>query len=326
MDHLQRHLIIQADPCTLFAVPNNPDHLSLDDLAVFLAVIEVGGFRAAATRLGLSPSTVSERIAQLEVRLGAPLLIRTTRSVRATEAGRALADRIAPLINETRSALQDAASSQKSVRGLLKLNVTGAVMVDILPPLIDRFIAAHPQVRVELMVEDQLVDIIAAGCDAGVRYGEHLAQDVIAVPLGPRVQRVALAASPAYLNTRGIPRHPQDLLEHDCIRLRFSSGAMVGWDLARGDEVVTVDPPGRLIIGVDAAPAAIDFARNGHGVIATFENWLQPHFDTGDLVPVLPDWWSPFEGPWLYFSSRFMSAPLRALVDLMAEDRRTVSI
>ena len=303
---------------------NNQDQPSLDDLSILLAVIEARGFRAAATRLGLSPSTVSEKIAQLETRLGAPLLIRTTRSVMPTEAGRTLADRITPLFNETRAALQDAASSQREVRGLLKLNVTGAVMVDILPPLIDRFIDAHPRVRVEIVVEDQLIDIIAAGCDAGVRYGEHLAQDMIAVPIGPRVQRFALGASPGYLKEREVPRHPSDLLAHDCIRLRFSSGALVPWDLERGGEAVTVDAPGRLIIGVDAAPAAIEFARQGRGIIGSFENWLTPHFETGELLPVLADWWMPFEGPWLYFSSRFMPAPLRAFVDLVARERATV--
>lgn len=301
---------------------NNDDLPSLDDLLILLVVMEANGFRAAATRLGLSPSTVSEKIRDLEVRLGAPLLIRTTRSVRPTEAGRALADRIRPLFSEARAAVQDAASSQYEVRGLLKLNVTGAVMVDILPPLIERFVQTHPKVRIEIMVEDQLVDIIAAGCDAGIRYGEHLAQDMIAVPIGPRTQRFALGVSPAYLKDRRAPIHPTDLLAHDCIRLRFSSGAFVPWELEHSGETITIAPPGRLVIGVDAAPAAIDFARHGLGVIGCFENWLLPHFESGDLTPVLSDWWTAFEGPWLYFSNRFMSAPLRAFVDLIATDRR----
>lgn len=317
-------LIIRDSPTSLIAMANNLDRLSLDDLSVFLAVIETGGFRAAAKRLALSPSTVSEKIAQLESQLGAPLLIRTTRSVMPTQAGRALAERLAPLFNETRAALQDAASSQAAVRGRLKLNVTGAVMVDILPPLLDRFLDAYPRVNAEIIVEDRLVDFIAAGCDAGVRYGEHLAQDVIAVPLGPRVQRVALAAAPSYLEKRGAPAEPRDLLNHDCIRLRFSSGALVPWELERGHESIVLDPPGRLIIGVDAAAAAIDLARGGRGIIGTFENWLAPHFETGELVPVLADWWTPFEGPWLYFSSRFMPAPLRAFVDLVSREQAQV--
>ncbi|MBB4010389.1 LysR family transcriptional regulator [Allorhizobium taibaishanense] len=300
---------------------NNIDDLSWDDLTVFLAVCDTGGFRTAAKRLGLSPSTVSDKVALLEKRLQAPLLNRTTRSVVPTEAGRALADRLSPLFRETRAALQEAMGSQDEVRGLLKLNVTGAVMVDILPPLIDRFLQRHPDVRLEIMVDDQLVDITAAGCDAGIRYGEHMAQDMIAVPIGPRQQRVVLAASPSYLSRRGTPDHPRNLIAHDCIRLRFSSGALVVWEFEKGEEAITVDPPGRITLGVDAAQAAIALACAGHGIIGTFENWLQPHLDSGALTPVLLDWSAPFDGPQLYFSSRFMPRPLRAFIDLIGESR-----
>lgn len=303
----------------------NSDQFPMDDLSIFLSVCETGGFRRTAKRLGLSPSTVSEKVALLETRLGAPLLIRTTRSVSLTEVGRTLAERLSPLMRETRAALQDAMSSQDEVRGQLKLNVTGAVMVDILPPLIDRFLIRFPDVRIEIVVEDRLVDITAAGCDAGIRYGEHLAQDMIAVPIGPKFQRLALAASPGYLDARGAPSHPSDLLAHDCIRLRFSSGALTAWELECGDQSLTVDPPGRVIIGVDAAPAAIELARGGHGIICTFENWLDPGLKTGDLRPVIPQWWSTFDGPRLYFSSRLMSAPLRAFVDLVREERNKAS-
>ncbi len=300
---------------------NNDDGLRLDDLSVFLTVCETRGFRATAKRLGLSPSTVSDKIVQLETQLGVPLLIRTTRSVVPTEAGRKLADRISPVLVETRAALHDAASSQREVRGLLKLNVTGAVMVDILPPLIDRFLVTHPEVRVEIMVEDRLVDVTAAGCDAGIRYGEHLAQDMIAVPIGPRYQRAALVAAPSYLSERGTPLQPRDLLDHHCVRLRFSSGALVDWSFERGDETVTINPAGRLIIGVDAASAAIELTRAGRGIIYTFENWLDPYLRTGELLAVLPEWWARFEGPQLYFSNRFMPAPLRAFIDLITRDR-----
>jgi DNA-binding transcriptional LysR family regulator len=310
----------------VIAMSNNTDQPNLDDLSIFLMVCELRGFRAAATRLGLSPSTVSEKIAQLEMRIGVPLLIRTTRSVMPTEAGRTLSDRISPLLIETRAALQDAASSQQDVRGLLKLNVTGAVMVDILPPILDRFLVLHPGVRVEIMVDDRLVDVTAAGCDAGIRYGEHLAQDMIAVPIGPRLQRFALAASESYLKGSGDVIRPNDLLNHDCIRLRFSSGALVEWALERDDQGMTINPPGRLIIGVDAAAAAIEWACKGLGIIGTFQNWLDPYLTTGELQPVLPDWWSTFEGPQLYFSSRFMPAPLRAFVNLVAEDRAKSNI
>jgi DNA-binding transcriptional LysR family regulator len=292
---------------------------SLDDLAVFLAVCETSGFRAAAKRLGLAPSNVSDTISRVESQLGVPLFTRSTRSVMPTEAGRELAARISPLIAETRSALHDVTNSRRMIRGLLKLNVTGAVMVDILPPLIGRFLAAHPAVRVEIVVDDRLVDVVASGCVAGIRYGEHLAQDMIAVPIGPRFQQLALAAAPAYLNVHGHPAHPRDLLRHECIRMRFSSGALTAWEFERNGESLSVDPPSRLIIGVDAAAAAIELACAGHGLICTFRNWLDPYLIIGRLEPVLTDWWQSFEGPRLYFPSRFMSAPLRAFVDMIAE-------
>lgn len=292
---------------------------SLDDLAVFLAVCKAGGFRAAATRLGMSPSNVSDTIARIETMLGVPLLTRNTRSVVPTEAGQALAARLAPLFAEARAALHDVVDAGREVQGLLKLNVAGAVMVDILPPLIDRFLAAYPAVQVEVVVDDRFVDAIADGCTAGIRYGERLAQDMIAVPIGPRYQQLALAAAPAYLARRGHPAHPRDLLDHDCIRMRFSSGALTAWEFEHAGERVTIDPPSRLTIGVEAAPAAISLARAGHGMICTFGNWLAPHFASGELVPVLPDWWQQFDGPRLYFPSRLMPATLRAFIDLIAQ-------
>ena len=303
----------------MIALANNDELPSLEKLSIFLAVLDTGGFRAAAKKLGLSPSSVSEKVAQLEQHLGVPLLIRTTRSVTTTQAGTALASRITPPLAETRAALLDAASSQDTVRGLLKLNVTGAVMVDILPPLIERFLALHPDV--EIMVDDRLVDVTAAGCDAGIRYGENLAQDMIAVPIGPRLQRLAYAAAPAYLKRSGMPLHPSELLNHECIRLRFSSGALVDWDFERDGKTLVVNPPGRLIIWVDAASAAIQFARDGIGIVGTFENWLSPYLLDGSLEPVLMDWWGGFEGPWIYFSKRFMPAPLRAFLNMLAKDR-----
>ncbi|MEN4668712.1 LysR family transcriptional regulator [Pantoea agglomerans] len=289
----------------------------MDDVAIFLAVFRGQGFRAAAKTLGLAPSTVSERITALEVSLGVPLFIRTTRSVTPTEAGRMLADRMAPLLSEMRSVMNDVASSQREVRGLLRLNVTGAVMVDILPPLLEQFLDRHPLLRVEIMVDDRLVDATAEGCDAGIRYGEHLARDNVAVPVGPRRQRLALAAAPDYLASRGLPVHPTALAEHHCIRLKYSSGALIPWEFERNGETVSVNPAGRLTIGVNGASGAIELAKKGQGIIAVFENWLQPCFTTGELLPVLPEWWPEFEGPWLYFPSRFMSAPLRAFVDFL---------
>lgn len=319
---MRRCLTIRANPLSMFAMANNHEELSFDELTVFLAVIESGGFRSAAKRMGISASTVSEKLAALETRLGVPLLVRTTRSVMPTEAGRTLALRLTPLLAEARMALQEVASSRDEVRGRLKLNVTGAVMVDILPPLLDQFLHAYPQVELEILADDRFVDIVATGCDAGIRYGEHLAQNMIAVPVGPRIQRAAMAASPVYLTAHGTPLDPAGLFDHACIRWRFSSGGLAEWALARGDQSITVDPPARIVVNANAAAAGIEFAKQGHGIVYAFENWLTPLFNSGDLVPVMPEWWSSFEGPWLYYSSRLTLSPLRAFVELLREHQR----
>ncbi len=296
---------------------NNAYQPPTGDLKIFISVLERSGFRAAAKHLGLSPAKVSETVSRLEAHLGVPLLFRTTRSVSPTDAGRVLANRVAPLLEEMDAALLDAANSRKVVRGTLRLNVPGAVMPDILPPLIEAYLARHPEVRVEIAVEDRLVDVTALGFDAGVRYGEDLALDVIAVPIGPRVQQLAFAASPGYLAVHGFPLHPKEILQHNCIRLKFSNGSLIRWEMEREGRTLTVDPVARLTVGVDAVDSAIGFARSGGGIIATFRNWLEADFERGTLVPVLPEWWMSFEGPQLYFSSRFMPPPLRAFVDLI---------
>ncbi|WP_176085237.1 LysR substrate-binding domain-containing protein [Martelella sp. HB161492] len=294
----------------------------LDGLFTFLAVSRAGGFRAAANRLGVSPSTVSETIARLEAELGVPLIIRTTRSINLTEAGRTLAARLEPVIAETRSAIAEATSMDGVVRGRLKLQVPGAVMMDILPPLIDGFLQKNPEVQIEIIVDDQLTDMVTKGCDAGIRYGEHLAQDMIAIPIGPRQQWGALAAAPAYLERRGTPDHPRAILDHECIRLRFASGALTEWEFEKDGETIAIDPLARLIVGTSGWRGAVGLAVAGHGLILTFGNWLEPYFERGELVPVMKDWWVPFEGPFLYYSSRLTPRPLRAFIDHITEERK----
>ena len=312
-------LIIRYFGNRLFSMKNN---VSPDDLKVFLTVLTEGGFRAAAGRLGVAPSKVSTTIARLEQQLGLPLLLRTTRSVRATEQGQALAERVAPLLSEVNAVVMETASSKNLVRGRLKLNVPGAVMPDILPPLLSDFQHRHPAVEVELVVENGLVDIIAAGCDAGIRYGAYLEKDMISTRVGPRVQQVALAASPGYLAEREHPRTPADLLRHDAIRYRLLSGRLLPWVLKDGDQTVEVEAITRLTLSVNALNTGLAFARSGLGIIGAFRSWLETDFADGTLVPVLQDHWTEQDGPRLYYPSRHASAPLRAFIETCQSSSR----
>lgn len=291
----------------------------LRDLFAFLAVLRAGGFREGARASGSSASRLSESVRRLESRMGVRLLHRTTRSVFATEAGARLAERLAPALGEVEAALDVVNHYRDRPAGTLKLNVPATVARLVLPAIVTPFLKAYPEIRLEVIVEESFVDLLAAGCDAGVRYDERLEKDMVAVPIGPRVQRMATAASPAYLAEHGRPRHPRDLLEHTCLRGQFASGHIPAWEFERNGEIVRVDPDGPLLVrlggGVDLKLQA---ALDGLGIIHLFEAWLQPHFDSGALVPVLKPWWQPFSGPYLYYPGRrHLPAPLRAFVDFV---------
>jgi DNA-binding transcriptional LysR family regulator len=291
----------------------------LQDLYAFLAVVQAGGFREGARASGTSASSLSEAVRRLETRLGVRLLNRTTRSVLPTEAGARLAERLVPALGEVEAALDVVNSFRDRPTGTLRLNVPATVARLVLPSIVTPFLKAYPEIRLEVIVEDSFVDMLAAGCDAGIRYDERLEQDMIAVPIGPRVQRFAVGASPAYLDRRGRPTHPRDLLDHACLHGRFSSGVMTAWEFERNGEVVRIDPSGPLIVRLGAAvDLAVDAAVNGLGVIHLFEEWLRPHLDTGALEPVLEPWWQTFTGPFLYYPGRrHLPAPLRAFVDFI---------
>jgi len=291
----------------------------LQDLFAFLAVVQAGGFREGARASGTSASSLSEAVRRLETRLGVRLLNRTTRSVSPTEAGARLAERLVPALGEVEAALDVVNSFRDRPTGTLRLNVPATVARLVLPSIVTPFLKAYPEIKLEVIVEDSFVDMLAAGCDAGVRYDERLEQDMIAVPIGPRFQRFATAASPDYLRARGRPEHPRDLLGHACLRGQFASGAMPIWEFERDGEVVRVDPSGPLIVRLGAAvDLAVDAAINGLGVIHLFEDWLRPHLDSGALEPLLEPWWQTFTGPFLYYPGRrHLPAPLRAFVDFI---------
>ncbi|EZP71831.1 MULTISPECIES: LysR family transcriptional regulator [Novosphingobium] len=289
----------------------------LDDLSAFVAVARAGGFREAARVSGVSASGLSEALRRLETRLGARLLHRTTRSISTTEAGARLFERLSPALAEISAALDTVHAETHQPAGTLRLNVPANVARTVLPGILPPFLKAHPQIRVEVTVEDSFVDILASGADAGIRYEERLEQDMIAVPIGPRSQRIITVAAPAYLDLHGRPAHPRDLLDHACLRLRFSSGARATWEFERGDEVIRLDPPGPLLIQPGSAcDLLIEAAMAGLGVVRLFEDWLAPAMQSGALERILDEWDEPFSGPMLYYSGRRqLPPPLRAFID-----------
>ena len=295
----------------------------LGDLAAFVSVARAGGFREAARSGGVSASSLSEALRRLEARLGVRLLHRSTRSVVPTEAGARLLDRLGPALVEVEAALDVVNGFRDRPAGTLRLNVPASAARLVLPALVPPFLAAYPDIRMDVVVDESFVDVLAAGCDAGIRYEERLEQNMIAVPIGPRRQRMATAAAPGYLEAHGRPRHPRDLLQHACLRGRFASGAMSPWTFQRRGEVVTVDPAGPLIVRVSGGvDLAVDAAVAGCGVIHLFEDWLRPHLVTGALEPVLESWWQSFTGPFLYYPGRrHLPAPLRAFIDFLQAHR-----
>jgi DNA-binding transcriptional LysR family regulator len=296
---------------------------NLADLTAFVGVARAGGFRDAARVGGSSASTLSEAVKRLEAKLGVRLLNRTTRSVATTEAGARLLDRLGPALVEVEAALDVVNGFRDRPAGTLRLNVPVSAARLVLPHIVPPFLAAYPDICLDVIADDNFVDMLAAGCDAGIRYEERLEQDMVAIPIGPREQRFASAAAPSYLDRKGRPTHPRDLLGHACLRGRFASGAMTEWEFERNGEVVKVDATGPLIVRVGAATdLAVAAAIAGSGIISLFEDWLRPYLDSGVLEPVLEEWWQRFSGPFLYYPSRrHLPAPLRAFVDFTRSQR-----
>jgi DNA-binding transcriptional LysR family regulator len=293
--------------------------VDLADLSAFVAVARAHGFREAARLTGGSASALSEAVRRLETQLGVRLLNRTTRSVAPTEVGEGLLLRLGPALTEVDAAIDVVNGFRDRPAGTLRLNVPVSAARLVLPAIVTPFLAAYPDIRLDITTEESFVDVLAAGCDAGIRYDERLEQDMIAVPIGPRVQRFAAAASPAYLALHGHPRHPRDLLDHACLRGRFPSGNMPPWEFERDGEEVMVEPTGPMIVRIGGGTdLAVDAAIGGTGIVHLFEDWLRPYFATGALEPVLEAWWPSFSGPFLYYPGRrLVPAPLRAFIDFI---------
>lgn len=286
---------------------------SLDDIDLLARVVRRGGFRAAAAELGSSASRLSDRIRALEDAVGARLLNRTTRSVSPTEAGEALLKRAGPLLDDLAEAVAAVGLKPDAPVGRLRINAPGAAAI-ALGPLIGPFLSDHPGIRMDIVVEDALSDVIGQGFDAGVRYGERLARDMIAVPLGPH-ERYVLVGAPGLIDRLGRPTHPDEVRGGPAILTRLPGG-VVPWEFEKDERVVRFTPDARLMVGASALGLAA--ARDGLGLYMTFEAWARPDVEAGVLTTVLDDWLPPFPGPLLYYPSRrHPPLALKAFVDYL---------
>lgn len=288
----------------------------------FVAVATAGGFREAAKTAGMSASSLSGAVKRLEDQLGIRLLNRTTRSVVTTEAGTHLLQRLQAALSDMEAALETANDYRTTPSGTIRLNVPLGVARLVLPRILPGFSKAYPEVRVEIVAEHDVVDILAAGCDAGIRYDERVTKNMVVVPIGPARQRFATAASPAYLSKRGRPVHPHDLDAHACLPASVNGGHPMPWEFEREGEIVRIAPSGPFVVDVTAIDLAVSMAVEGCGIVHLFEDWLQPEIDRGALEPLVQPWWQSFEGPLLYYHGReHVPAPLRALITYVSENR-----
>lgn len=290
-----------------------PDPFS--GLSAFLAVAETGGFTAAAARLGVSPAAVSQAIKALEARLGTPLFIRTTRRVGLTEAGTALFARAGPAAAEIGAAVEAAGAIGGAPSGLLRLTVPRMAVPLVVEPVVPAFRRIHPKVSVEIAVEDTAVDLPGRGLDAGIRIGEYIAKDMVAVRL-TRDIAWSVVASHEYLADRGRPERPEDLTAHEAVRYRFpGSGVLYRWEFEREGRALTVDPPGSLIVNDGALLVA--FAGAGLGLAYVADIAVTEELRAGTLVSVLEEYLPRTPGLFLYFPRRAQAQPkLRAFIDV----------
>lgn len=270
---------------------DRPDLYALDS---FAAVARHRNFRRAAVERGVSASTLSQTLRDLEGRMGVRLLNRTTRSVALTDAGAALLARLQPALTEIGAAVDEARSAQAEPQGALRINAPEPAVELVLAPMVAPFLAAYPRVRLEVTSETAFIDIVAAGFDAGVRWGESLAQDMVAVSLGPP-QRSVVAASAALLARVGVPQHPRDLLDRPCARVRFPSGAEPPWEFEKDGEALQISPIGPLV--TTSSQMMLRAALDGVCFVQMFDEAARPHLESGGWWRCWPTGRRPFPGP-----------------------------
>ncbi|WP_127754425.1 LysR family transcriptional regulator [Devosia sp. 1566] len=288
----------------------------LSDLLAFQAVAEEQSFTRGAKRLGLSQATLSQTISKLEQRLGFRLLARTTRSVRATEAGQRLLDTLRPALAELEAEIEALAGLSDTPSGTIRLTTIRFPAKSLVLPALEAFRMAYPRVKVEIFADDAFADIVAGGFDAGIRFGHQVEQDMVAVPIGPDA-RAAVVATPDYFARYRVPKDPWDLARHDCINFRMASaGNIARWHFSQGGRPLDVTVDGTLVVNDgDTLEAA---ALAGYGLAYVFEDQVADHLSSGRLVRCLEDWCPPSPGYHLYYPSRRQRTPaLVALVDML---------
>ena len=294
--------------------------IRLDHLETFALIVRCGGFRAAAAERGVSSSVMSQTMGALEQALGIRLLNRTTRSVAMTEAGERLLERLRPALDDIRLALVELDQLRDNPSGTLRINAPGPAVDHVLCPLAFAFMEAHPDVKVEIISDAAIVDIVAQGFDAGVRFGQQLAQDMIAVPLGQPL-RYAIVASPDYLSSRGRPETPFDLINHNCIRRRYPGGALATWAFKKAGETVEIAPVGRLTLS--SAHGELQAAIAGQGIAHVFEDYAEAAIENGTLLELLADWSASLPSWFLYYPNRrHNSAAMRAFLEFVRRSTR----
>lgn len=291
-------------------------------MRAFAAVVQHGSFAKAAAHLGVSPSTLSLTIRKLEERIGVRLLNRTTRSVAPSEAGARMLLRLAPALEELESAVVDAVQAADRPSGLLRLNVSRVAAITYLAPILGGFLRAFPDIRVDVVTDDRLIDIVAERFDAGIRLGERLHRDMIAVKLSGDLE-MKVVATPGYLAHAGRPERPQDLSRHRCLTYRRpTDGSIYRWEFERGDERLEISVDGPLIVDEPAMLTRI--ALDGAGIAYQFAHQVDPFLKDGRLVQLLSDWTPAFPGFYVYHPShRQIAPPLRAFLDVVARSKVT---
>lgn len=288
----------------------------LKDLLAFLTVAEAGSFTRAAARLSTSQSSLSHTIRRLETRLGLRLLARTTRSVAPTEAGERLLETLKPSFDNIDARLEALSALRDKPAGTVRITAGEHGARRVLWPALNRLLPANPDIRVEVSIDEGLVDIVADRFDAGIRLGEQVQQGMIAVRIGPD-QRMAVVGSPDYFADRSQPATPHDLTQHDCINLRLPThGGLYAWEFEHGSRVLNVRVEGTLTFNTPAL--MLEGAVNGFGLAFIPRDQATPWLDSGDLISVLDDWCPPFPGYHLYYpGKRELSPALSALVDAL---------